>query len=226
MTTEKKKMGCWGIGCIVCVVVALLLMIGTGITTYLIYAKVKSFTAAVSVPVPIDEGTPERYAEITQRVEEVRQALLSNQVTKAEFTAEELNICVAQNPALKDIKGKVYFKFENGLAQTQASIPLTGIPGFSGRHLNGLVQTSISVNDGKIKLIPQTVQVSGQNIPDGIMNQLKKSFQDGFDKKLDEDPNTRAFLDRIRTLKIEGDKVVIETRSSDIPIPKEEDREE
>lgn len=214
-------MGCWGIGCIVCVVVAILLMIGTGITTYLIYAKVKSFTAAVSVPVPVDEGTPERYAEIHQRMEEVRLAILSNQVVKAEFTAEELNICIAQNPELKDIKGKVYFKFEKGLAHTQASIPLNGIPGFSGRYLNGLVQTSISIEDGKLNLVPQVIQVSGQNIPPDIMAQLKKSFQDGFDAKMDENPKTRAVLERIRSLKIEGDKVMIETRTSDIPLPKE-----
>jgi hypothetical protein len=225
MTTEKKKMGCWGIGCIVCLVITLLLAIGTGVTTYLVYAKIKSYTAAAFVAVPVEEGTPEHYAEISQRMEEVHEALLNNRAAKAEFTAQELNICIAQNPELKDFKGKVYLKLEDGLVQAQASIPLNGIPGFSGRYLNGTVQTSIGVENGKISIIPQAIQVSGKNIPDDIMSQFKQGFEEGLDDKMDEDPKTKAMLDRIRTLKIEGDKVVIETRSSDIPLPKEEKEE-
>jgi hypothetical protein len=222
MNAEKKGLGCFAIGCITCVVIALVLTIGAGVTTYLVYAKIKSYTAAAFVPVPVEEGTPERYAEINQRMEDVRQALLNNQAVKAEFTAQDLNICIAQNPELKDVKGKVYLKFDNGLAHAQASVPLNGIPGFSGRYLNGTVQTSLGIENGKISIVPQAIQVAGKNIPNEMMAEFKKSFQQGFENKMDEDPKTKAMLDRIRTLKIEGDKVVIETQSSDTPLPSQD----
>ncbi len=209
---EKQGMGCFAKGCIVLLVLGLIVAGVLGWGAYVAVQKVKEFTATSPALVPIQQATEEQFQEVQGRWQAFAAAVQSNMPGQLVLTADDINTLVAMSP---DLKGKFHIRIENGQAFTQASIPLDNVPGFSGRYLNGVIGLKVGIENGAVSIVPQSIEVNGKPIPDQIMQALQnKDFADGFNQGLRDDPNMAAVLQQIKSLRIENDKLIIQTSAA------------
>ncbi len=192
----------------VVIVLIALILFGIG---YSFYKKALEYTSTESVTIPIHEIDQERFKELSLRMAAFKKAYDSNQPASLELTADDINTFIAMSPDLKDAKGKVYVRIEEGLIHLDGSIPLDKIAGFRGRYVNGTAAFEVSVTDGKLRLIPQKLVLNGKTLPKDIEREMKKSFEEGLQQELDQDPKTREVLQRIKSAAIDKNKLMIFT---------------
>jgi len=206
--TEKSKSG-WGClsgGCLAFLIVLLLLLGALGAVGFLLYQKAREYTSVEAASIPVFDATPERMREVNGRVEVFKKAVESNSEADLELSGDDINVLIAGEKAMK---GKVYIRMTNGLLYVDASVPLTQVTGFSDRFLNGTVSFDASVENGKPRLSPKSIDLNGKKLPKEFEQSAADGFSNGFVGELEKNPNTRDFFSRVKSLKIDGDKMRI-----------------
>src|SRR4051794_5260929 len=133
--------GCFFYGCLIMGIVSglgLLLVVGGSVALWFWYkGLVNEYTETTPVPLPVAQVSEDERKDIESRWEAFRKALDEGKEAELVLNAEEINVLIEKEPK---IKGKVYCKqIKDDEVTGQVSIPLgeTGIPGLSGRYLNG-----------------------------------------------------------------------------------------
>jgi len=226
MAEEKKGMGCFAKGCITLVVIGLLLGVIGGVVGYMGYNYAKGFVATSPIPIPVKQATPEQFTAIRGNFEAFQQAIQNGAEAEWELTADDINIAIAMDPEWAKVKGKAQVLIKDGQLLAQASIPLEKLdpknPQFAGKYLNGTIGIVASIENGEFLLAPRTIEVNGKQVPDWIIKnffsgpEYEKSFRESFKK--DMKPETAQLLAKIKSLKIEKDRLVVKSTGTGPPI--------
>ena len=200
-------------GCLTAAVLSLLLV--CGMLAGLWYAKkmLRDFTAANPISMPVASVSAEETAATKSRVDAFLESLrLGRPAIPLELTANELNALVTHSPGLQDLQGKVNFSIENNEVKARMSIPMDqlGLPVFRGRYFNGTGNFNFALNDdGTLRVHAKTLEVNGKPLPDAYMDTIKRqNLAEPFTK----DPQTRALLEKLKGIRIEDGKLVIEPK--------------
>ena len=81
-------------------------------------------------------------------------------------------------------------------------------PGMQGRYLNGNADLVISCTNGMLMVQAKQVYVNGQPLPEAFMQGVRA---ENLAKSAYENPDVAAKLRHVRSVRIDGDYLVIET---------------
>ena len=209
MSTETKKgMGLFAKIFITLAIVFFVISGCMACGAYLIFRKVSAFTSKTPASIPSYSATQDEYDGLLARLGQFRKTAEAGQAATLELSANDINTLIALDPNWKEAKGKLFVEIEKDQLTAQASVPLTEVPGFRDRYLNGRVTLKITANNGVVFIRPEAIDVNGQPVPAEFLKSLQER---NLAEQLNQDPNLAATRQRIQDLKIEGGKIVVKT---------------
>jgi hypothetical protein len=175
----KKGLGCFGRGCLILVVFAIVLGIACVAGMYWgfqrnsamlhgIYWLTKAHAIAQG-PVPLPEFTPsdQQLEAVHERCQDFEQKARAGQPAELELTADDINALIATN---QDVRGKVFVSIEENRLRFQTSVPLGEFIRRSGYYVNGDITVepkgAASLENPQLSRI----SVNGQSIPSDLLN--------------------------------------------------------
>jgi hypothetical protein len=175
----RKGLGCFGRGCLILLVFAIVLAIACFAGMYwglhrhsaLFYgsywlAKTRSIAEAPT-PVPEFSASDQQIQSVRERWQDFEQKARAAQPAEIELSADEINSLIAMNDHLR---GKVFASVEGNRLRLQASVPIGGFLGRPGYYFNGDV--IIELNGAQSLDNPQFsgVTINGEKVPTDFLN--------------------------------------------------------
>lgn len=206
----KAGHGCFFYGCITAIVLAVLLLIALGLGSYFGYQAylrlVNQYTSPTPVTLPKVEIPQEERKALIDRIEAFKKALDEGEETEPLIlTGDELNVWIAEKSEMED---RVYFVLEGDKLKGQISFPLgeTGLPGVKGRYLNGQATFRASLQDGKLDVRAEAIEVNGKPLSQQLLTSLGSTnlAEDAF-----KEPENARVLNQLESLQIKDGKLVI-----------------
>jgi hypothetical protein len=209
--SQKRTLGCFAYGCITVVILAVV-----GIVAVSYWAKnafdglVDTYTDAAPLELPIVEIADSDLVDLKERVDVFRKAVDENESeARLELTADELNALIMHDSQLEDLKGKVYLDIKDKQLVGEVSLPLgeLDVPFGEGRYLNGYGVFDVSLGRRGLEVYVQALEVNGMSLPEEIMGGL---MGENLIKDAKFDDETEALIDRLKTLEIMEDRILLE----------------
>lgn len=206
-----NRKGCLIWGCSITLLLFLLIGGGTGIYIYYVYTTLRSYTDSKPMEIPVYKPDKEEIADIKAKTTELKNAIKNNREVEISFSGDELNTIVATNHDFDDIAGKVFFKIDDDKLSAQGSIPLSEVPGFRDRYLNGEFSLNATMKNGQVWVTVTKAVINGNPAPDDIMKELKsKNIIEGFYK----DPKNAQMMKKFKRIEVKDGKLIIDTKGS------------
>ena len=219
-----RRRGCFFYGCITVLVVAVLLGIAGffavryGLSKFA--AFVTQYTETSPGTLPSVQASPAEYAELNKRVTAFNDALATRKAAPPlVLTGDEINALIANDPAWKQLKGKLYVMIEGDQIKGQVGMPmddgLAQLPGLSrlkGRFLNGSASLKISLQGGTLFVTMQSLQVKGQSPPENIMAQLRAR---NLAQNIYNDPKNAETIRNLESIEVKDGKITIKSSAKE-----------
>jgi hypothetical protein len=212
---EKRKKGCLFYGCLTSIILGLVLFVAVPLAIYYgVNVAVGKFVENYSDVDPIELPTIEMAeADLTmlkQRVETFREAIKNKEASPPlELSAEEINALIFHDKQLEKLKGKAYLEIEGNALKGKVSIPLNELNLDSDvpRYINGSGAFEVSISNGNLSVILQSLEIKGKSLPAPIQNviQGKNLFENA-----QWDPDTERLIKRLKTFEIRDGKLLLE----------------
>jgi len=215
-----KGRGCFFYGCITTIVILVVMgIVAFFVARYAINKFVgfaEQYTEAKPTTVPQAQMSSTEHQQLDKRVSAFADALRAqNAPAPLVLTGDEINALIANNPAWKGWKGKVFLAIEGDRIKGRVSIPideLARFPGLSrlkGRYLNGSAAFKASLADGALFVTLQSVEANGQAPPPTIMAQLQSV---NFAQNASNDPKTAETIGKLESIEVKDGAVIIKAR--------------
>jgi hypothetical protein len=184
----KRGTGCFGKGCLILIVLAILLVaVGVGGTYWglrHVYlsdkpAPIPETTAATetseATPAATSVATPsEKSAEVRERFDTMKKAARAHEATEVELTAADINALIAAN---RKSRGTASVGISDTALQAQFSIPLEKLDvpfrsafGLNDRYLNATVSIVAPPGTNANSVQLSDVTLNGHGIPSGLLD--------------------------------------------------------
>lgn len=218
MSTEQKKSGkgCLFYGCLTFVVLALVVVVGGYFgVRYVTNNLVQSYTASAPVTLPAVEMTDEDYAALRERIDAFTLALENGEAYELALTAEDVNGLIARDPEFEPLRNKVYVFIEDGAVRGDVSAPtdplgeLPFLGGLKGRYFNGSLGVTISLENNFLLVQVSSASVNGEPVPQQAIDQMAN---ENLAKDFYNDPESRAQIEKLESIKVEDDTILIRVR--------------
>lgn len=203
LPAERRKRGCWFIGCSILLVVFLVF---SAIGAFVIWKSVKAIdpylaTAPLEIQtaiVPDAEfaALQERIADFTRVGPGAPQSLA--------LTAADWNALIARSPEWEAAKGRVQVLIEESEFSVKTSINLDAFPGMSGKFLNGHIFLAPAITDGSLQLPVQRIVVDGQPMTPEAQRGFGEGLRAGFEDLLGQDPILSPVIAKATRLTVEN----------------------
>lgn len=201
--SDKKGCGCFGIGCLVLVVVAGIVLGLLGFAGWQIYQGALEFTSTEPRQLPVVEVDPTQFQALQQRIDTFKQA---EGEAELRLTGNDLNQFVHGSPNLKEARDKVYLTIVDGVTYSDVSIPLDAVPFMKGRWLNGQLGLAIDIQDGQPDIQVKSLTVGDKPVPSAFMDALQ---QQNFGQDLMQEPEVAQALNQVKSLTVEGNEIIL-----------------
>ena len=211
-TPPPKKRGCFFYGCLTLVVLALIAGVAGFFIVRWAAGLPERFTDSAAVPIQVVQLSPARLDELKQRLDAFGQAIEKPQTAQELIlTAEELNGLIAEN---KDLKGKLFVQIEGDRIKGQVSVPIqgTGWKKFDGRHLNGVAAFKVSLENGRLDVSLDSMEVKGSPVPSVFMNPLRSK---NLAQDAQKDAKTTQMIEKFESIKIKDGKVILRSKGKE-----------
>ena len=218
-----KQRGCFFYGCITVLVLTVLVGIAG---FFLVRYGLNKFTAFVeqyteTTPMTLEsvEMSKADYQQLDKRVTAFADAVNARKATPPlVLTENEINALIANNPAWRSLKGKVYVTIEGDQIKGKVSIPMDDLaqaPGLSrlkGRYLNGSAALKVSLTNGVLAVTILSLEVKGQSPPPPVMAQLQTI---NFAQNSAQDPKTQEMIGRFESIEVKDGKITIKVSAKE-----------
>ena len=198
---QKEGKGCFFYGCLITGVLAVL-VVGVFLMGMMkLKNMMREYTSEAPVEIPTYQVQPGECEQLNARIESFK-----TDGGTLSLSADDLNAMTTCLEGMKDMAGKVWFKIPGGELTVDASFPLTGIPGFSGRYLNGNMTLDLYLRDGIPHAYLKDIATEGKEIPAEFIREIGK---ENLAKDLMSDPNLGPMLRELKSLEVEDGKLVL-----------------
>jgi hypothetical protein len=212
--SQNQGMGCFAKGCLTIFVVGIILVAMIGGGTY--YVAKKYLTAEKGVPIRVEQPTDAQMQAAAAKSQALSDAYKSGKEVTVELTGPDLNALIAHNPTLSDYRGTMYFSIANSELSADVSVPLKFLPVFKDRFFNGSFVAFFEWNNGELTFKPKLLRANGNQFPDAFLAQINSADgQRQINDKLKQ-PDSKEFrelMDRFKSVRVAGDRLVITTKS-------------
>ncbi len=216
---QRKKRGCVFYGCLAAIVVSILLSILLGGGIFMLYRGISKFVQEYGDDAPRPIAVSELPADELKGLEEkvvAFQAAIEAE-TPAEpliLTAVQINALIDSNP---DFKGVVAVDFAGDKVRGEVSFPMAKL-GFPGKFINGTATFDVRVENDRLLITFDSLEVKGKAIPEDIMSKLR---MENLAKDSSNDPKVAKQIAQIEKVEVKDGKLVITPKQR--PVAKEGD---
>jgi hypothetical protein len=175
----KKGLGCFGRGCLILVVFAIVLAIACVAGMYWgfqrnsavmhgIYWLTKAHAIA-KAPVAIPEFivSDQQIQAVHERCQDFEQKARGGQPAELELTADDINTLIATN---EDVRGKVFVSIEENRLRCHTSVPLGEFVRRSGYYFNGDIMVEPKGAESLENPQLGRITVNGEAVPSDLLN--------------------------------------------------------
>jgi hypothetical protein len=176
---RQKGLGCFGRGCLILLVFAIVLAIACFAGMYwgfhrhsaLFYgsywlAKTRSLAQAPT-PVPEFSASDRQIQSVQERWQDFEQKARAGQPAEIELTGDDINSFIATN---RDTRGKLFASIEGNQLSLQASVPLGEVLGRPGYYFNGDIIVEFKGAESLDNPQMNRIVVNGEQVPTDFLN--------------------------------------------------------
>jgi hypothetical protein len=176
---RQKGLGCFGRGCLILLVFAIVLAIACFAGVYWgfqrhsaivhgIYWLAKTHSIAnAPMAVPEFTGSDTQTQNVRERWQDFEQKARAGQAAEIELTADDMNVLIAAN---QDARGKVFVSIDGNQLRFQASLPLGEVLGRPGYYFNGDVTIEFKGAESLDNPQLNRIVVNGEQVPSDLLN--------------------------------------------------------
>jgi hypothetical protein len=215
----KEGTGCFAKGCLI-LIVALFILGGAliGGAWYLYGRAIDVFTSSQPAAIQIEQPSDAQFQAAKGKLDQLRRAISRNEETTVEFSVTDVNTLIARDPAFAGARDRARVNMADSLVTVELSAPLSTIPlpKLKQRWFNGTVSFQFSYDLGQFILNAKSAETKGTAVPEAFFASFSSSFNRSFNQRFQEElqkNNEKAtFWDRIKTIVVEGDKLIVKTQ--------------
>lgn len=176
---RQKGLGCFGRGCLILLVFAIVLAIACFAGMYLGFhrhsalfygsywlAKTGSLAQAPT-PVPEFSASDRQIQGVQERWQDFEQKARAGQPAEIELTGDDINSFFATN---RDTRGKVFASIEGNQLRLQVSVPLGDVLGRPGYYFNGDIILEFKGAGSLDNPQLNRIVVNGEQVPSDLLN--------------------------------------------------------
>lgn len=208
---QKRTLGCFAYGCITVVILAVIAIVALTYWTKSAFDNlVDNYTDETPLVLPVVDISDAELTVLKERVDVFRKAVDENETeVRLELTANELNALIMHDSEMEALKGKVYLDIKDDQLVGEVSLPLgeLDIPFGEGRYFNGHGVFDVSLIRGELAVYVEVLEINGEALPSAFMGGLEGK---NLLENANFDDDTEEFMDRLKTLEIRDEKVVLE----------------
>ncbi|MFZ1220510.1 MAG: hypothetical protein WAO00_14545 [Chthoniobacterales bacterium] len=216
----RQGIGCFAKGCLTILILGFLFMaIVVGGGWYLYKKSLANLTSVVPADVRLETPTEAQIQAAEKSRDRMDLAIARNEEATVEFTGPELNALLSSDPDLSFLRNHTRIDISNSIMTVTLSAPLDSLPwpGLEGRWFNGTMRLSISYSSGSFHTEIKSAEANGHELPDyflgGFNSSFDQSFNRSFREEIEKNENGPEFWSRVKSLSLEGDKLVIVTKA-------------
>jgi hypothetical protein len=212
-----RQRGCFFYGCLFSAVGAVLIMVAVGALSYIAFRGigqlVQQYSATEPVALPKVEIREEDLRTLEERVKEFRKALDDGTPTAPLIlSGADLNALIESNDTFR---GKIYVSIDDTKIKGKVSWPLEEfavgplVSMLTGRYLNGEAELTVSLKDGVLMVLVDSIEVNGKRPPENVLQQIR---QQNLAKNAYENPKNAEQIRKIESIEVKGGTVIITAR--------------
>ncbi len=213
-------MGCFAKGCLTFFILGFLfiaVVIGGG---WYFYKKTfNNLTSTGPADVRVETPSPAQTKSAENSRTQLNEAMARNQETTVEFTGPELNLLLQRNSDLSFLRGRSRIDIADSTMTVALSAPLDALtwPGLKGRWFNGTLRFSMTYGSGIFQIDVKSAEANGHEFPTAFLSAFNSSFNESmnkaFQEELSRNENGNEFWNRVKSISLQGDKLVITTKA-------------
>lgn len=218
-------MGCFAKGCLTILIIGFIFLAGLMGCGWFIYVKtVDKLTSLEPADVESEQLSESQFEAAEKSMARLKKAIADNEATTVEFTGADLNALFARDVDFSDWRGRTRIEIANSTMTIALSAPLSPIPlpGLKKRWFNGTARFSFTYDSGTFSFDIMSAEAGGHQVPDIFLSSssissfndsMNQNFRNGWRENDDDSEfGTREFWDHVKTMKLEGDKLVVTTQ--------------
>lgn len=210
-------MGCFAKGCLTVLIFGFLMIAVVGVGGWWFYKKTfNSLTSSGPSDVRIEAPTPEVVQKAEASKARLDQAIANNEETTIELTGPELAVLLSRDADLDFLRDRTRIDISNSIMTVTLSAPLDVLswPGMKGRWFNGTVRFGMTYANDEFEVDIQSAEANGREFPDIFVSGFNNSFTEAMNEAFQDARrrNGNEFWNHVKTMKLEGDKLVLTTK--------------
>lgn len=210
-------MGCFAIGCLTVLVVGFLMIAVVGVGGWWFYKTTfKNLTSSGPSDVRIEAPTPEVVQKAESSKARLDEAIARNEETTIELTGPELVVLLSRDADLDFLRDRTRIDISNSIMTVTLSAPLRALkwPGMKDRWFNGTVRFGMTYANGEFEIDVQSAEANGREFPDIFVSGFNNTFTEAMNEAFHDTRrrNDHEFWTHVKTMKLEGDKLVLTTK--------------
>jgi hypothetical protein len=206
-------MGCCGCGCLILVLLVLLLAALIGGSTYLVYDKVTSTTAA---NIPSMDAGDDVYSQARQKISGFNHDLESHLPASLHLNSDEINTLIARNPDFAATKIQMCVTLTGDQGRLQASVPMAALTQDKVKDRFVNFDTTFGVNldldTRSLNLIFKSFQVGSEKAPENDLPLLQSFINPQINQVFLNDAAAKSLINRASAIEIKDGELVIQTK--------------
>ena len=213
---KKRGKGCWGCGCAVLIVLAVLIVVLAILGYRAVNTFARGFTSTTPAAIPVTDAGDAVEQSAQQKIEDFTQAFEQVQPATLRLTGDEINTLIAREPDYAALRGKVHVTLQDDTAQIDSTLLLGTFEKFfmPDRYLNSVATVGVGFNPAThaIAFDLRQLQMNGQPSPSSANPVLDQDLNVFVNQQLQSNQLAKDFLARVQKIDIEDGQLVIEIK--------------
>jgi hypothetical protein len=213
----RQGSGCCAKGCLTLLILGFLCVAGVVGSCWYIYHKLATNNLISDAPADLrlEQPSETQYRAAEETLGRVKNA---NREETVAFTAADLNALLARDPDFEDLKGHVRVDIQNSAMTINVSAPLKMLQMSSmrGRWFNGILRFQGGYESGLFRITIESARGGEYEVPGFIISSVNTTINQSLNENTgnwQNDAGGSEFWRHVKSLKIEGDKVVVTTQA-------------
>jgi hypothetical protein len=213
-------MGCFAKGCLTILILGFLFLAVIGGGCWYFYKKTfNNLTSTGPADVRLEPPTPAQTKSADESSARLDEAIARNKETTIQLTGPELNVLLQRNADWDFLRGRTRIDIADSTMTVALSAPLDRLPwpGLKGRWFNGNLRFSLTYSSGSFQIEIISAEANGNEFPTSFLSAFNSSFNesmnDEFQKELRRHNREDEFWNRVKSISLQGDKLVITTKA-------------
>jgi hypothetical protein len=214
-------MGCFAKGCLTVLIIGFILIAGIIAGTWYLYVKtVDNLTSPAPADVHIEPPSESQFQIAENSMARLRKAITNNEETTVEFTAVDLNALLARDLDFKEWRGRTRIEITDSTVTIALSASLNSIPlpRIKKRWFNGTARFNFAYESGTFRFDIKSAKAGGHHVPGIFLSRSSiSSFNESMNRSFRDELRTNdrgsVFWNHVKTMSLEGDKLVVTTQA-------------